>query len=73
MAKDNIRHGLEAGGAGATDAIGIGVHAHSSAEHDFPGDIRRFRHLHHLAKNQLLNDVRGNVTPGEHFANHHFP
>jgi hypothetical protein len=74
QAFSDIRHGLEAGGAGATDAIGVGVHAHSGTEHNFPGDIRRFRHLHHLAKDQLLNDfagmsLRASISPTTIFLN----
>jgi hypothetical protein len=36
-------------------------------------NIRRFRHLHHLAKYQLFNDLRRNFAASQHLAHHHFP
>ena len=68
----DIGHRLETGGAGARHAIGIGADAHASAKHDLPGDVWRFRHLHHLAEHQLVDELGVEIGAGEHLAHHQF-
>lgn len=48
------------------------MHTHAGAEHDFTRDIRRFRHLHHLAEDQLFNHFGGNFVARQHLPHHHF-
>ncbi|MNY54610.1 hypothetical protein D3C86_1905040 [compost metagenome] len=48
------------------------MHIHTGAQHNFTGDIRCFRHLNNLAKNQLLDDVRGYFAASQHLPHHHF-
>ena len=67
-----VCHRLKAGGAGAADAVGVGMHVHPSAENNLPGNIGRSRHLHNLAKNKLFNNVGGNFAARQHFTHHHF-
>ena len=37
-----------------------------------PGDVRRFRHLHHLAEHQLVDELGIEIGAGEHLAHHQF-
>ncbi|MNZ72687.1 hypothetical protein D3C78_910740 [compost metagenome] len=48
------------------------MHAHAGTEHDFTRNIRRFRHLHHLAEHQLLDQRRIDASAGQQFTHRRF-
>ncbi|SAJ28026.1 Uncharacterised protein [Enterobacter cloacae] len=48
------------------------MNIHAGAQHDFTCDIGRFRHLHHLAENQLLNNLWRDLAASQHLPHHHF-
>ena len=47
------------------------MHAQPAAEHDFPRDVGRFRHLDHLAEHQLLYRLDRQFAARHQFAYHH--
>ena len=49
------------------------MNAHPGAEDNFSRNIGSFRHLNHLAENQLFNDLRRNFAASQHLPHHHFP
>ncbi|MNN76638.1 hypothetical protein D3C81_1930370 [compost metagenome] len=48
------------------------MYVHPGAQHNFTGDIGRFRHLHNLAKNQLFNGIGRNFTARQQLTDDHF-
>lgn len=48
------------------------MYAHAGAEHDLARDIRRLRHLHHLAKHQLFNQRRVDAAARHQLTDRHF-
>ena len=49
------------------------MHIHPGSQHDFTSNIWGLGHLHHLAKDQLLNHISRNFAARQQLANDHFP
>ncbi|SWI88995.1 Uncharacterised protein [Klebsiella pneumoniae] len=46
------------------------MYAHTGTQHNFPRDVRCFRHLYHLTKYQQVYYIRGDIAASQHFADH---
>lgn len=68
----DVCYGLEIGGVGVVDVIGVGMYVYVGIQYNFLGDVWCFWYLYYLVKDQLFDDFGRNVVVCQYFVNYYF-